>query len=96
MVASPSLSGKHNNFASRVVDAAVEFKSTFDAMASLYLEWVAEGYSEGNATAIVDGDLTSTNAYLEAANLNAFFVSQQSLATWWGQGHGTNISALLP
>lgn len=96
MVASPSLAGKHNNFATRVVVAAVNLKAAYDAMGSLHTEWVSEGYSVGNPTAIADGDLVNTNAYLEAADLNAFFVAQQNLVTWWGQGNGTNITSLIP
>jgi len=85
-------SGKHASFINRSVSAAIQMKQVYDQLVALRAEWDSLAYVSG----ITDADFTSTNVYLNAASLQAFYTSQGSLATFWAAGNGTNICTLIP
>jgi hypothetical protein len=84
--------GKHASFISRSISLAVQLKAAYDQFAALREEWDSLAYSTG----ITDSDFTNANAYLNAAGIQAFYVSQGNLVTYWQAGNGTNICAMIP
>jgi hypothetical protein len=87
-----NLSGKHASFINRSITAAVQLKAAYDQMLELREEWDSLAYSTG----ITDADFVSNNVFLNAAMLQAFYVSQGNLVTFWTSGNGTNICNMIP
>lgn len=88
----PNLTAKHANFISRAVALSQQINAIYTSWNGLREEWDSQDY----ITEIVDADFTGPNSHIVAADLQAFFVSQANMVTYWGSGNGTNITQLLP
>ena len=86
------VSGKHAMFINRSVAMAVQFKAAYDAWVALREEWDSLGY----VTKITDEDFATVGVYMDAAALQAFYVSQGNLVAYWAAGNGSNICAVVP
>lgn len=85
-------SGKHATFINHSVSVAVQMKAAQDAWMALRTEWDALDYSHQ----ITDTDFTGTAPYMNAATLQAFYVSQGNFVVFWNAGNGMNICAVMP
>lgn len=85
-------SGKHAAFISRSIALATQFKAAYDAWVAMREEWDSLNYITG----ITDADFATVGVYMDAKTLQAFYVSQGNLVTYWTAGNGTNICAVAP
>lgn len=87
---------EQNNKQQRFVERGIEIASEADALyariVAIMADLFANGYNDGGAAALVDGDFTGNADYLDAAAFYSGLIALQSLQTAFESG-GT-ITAL--